>query len=115
MAILAPLEFASRRLVQRASQMITVRYESLVRDPEAVMYRLYAKLHEERFPHDFNNVEYDEPDYDAQIGLPGLHRVRPKVEYKDRITCLSPDFFTKHKDVNFWASPKLNRRNVIVI
>ncbi len=63
-----------------AKRLIIVNYDKLVREPQAVMRRLYEELKEPLFEHDFNHVAYDEPDFDAAIGMPGLHRVREKVE-----------------------------------
>ena len=46
--------------------------------PQQTIARLYAALDEAPFAHDFDNIVYDEPDYDTQLGIPGLHKVRPK-------------------------------------
>ena len=40
----------------------------------------YEFLGEELYQHNFENVEYDAPEFDAQLGLDGLHRVHRKVE-----------------------------------
>jgi sulfotransferase len=53
--------------------------------------------------------------YDGELGMPGLHTVRPKVAFEARETCLPPDLFAKYGEVNFWLNPKLNPRNVQVI
>lgn len=100
---------------ESARQLIVVRYDSLARHPEHALSRLYDELGEPKFAHDFDNVVYDEPDYDALLGLPGLHRVRPRVEYTDRDNCLPPDLVAKYAEVNFWQNPNLNRRKVTVI
>jgi sulfotransferase len=100
---------------EHADRLIVVRYESLTRDPADVMRRLYKELNEPFVDHDFNNVIYDEPGYDAELGTPGLHQVRSKVEYRERETCLPLDLFAKYAGVNFWLSPKLNQRGVFVI
>ena len=98
-----------------ASRLILIRYEQLAQSPAQVLQRLYAELGESPFPHDFANVQFDEPDYDEQLGMPGLHRVRPSVEYRERETCLPPDLFVKYADVNFWTNARLNIRKVPVI
>ena len=77
--------------------------------------RLYAALEEPQFTHDFNNVVYDAPDYDNHIGMPGLHKVRGKVEYIEQKPCIPPDLFGKYATASFWEKPELNIRNVTII
>jgi sulfotransferase len=100
---------------ESAVKLIVIRYESLVRQPRSVMSQLYEELKEPGFSHDFDNVVYDEPFYDAQIGLPGLHRVLPRVEYRERDICLPIDIVNKYADVNFWNNLKLNPRGVLIL
>jgi sulfotransferase len=96
-------------------RLILVRYGSLARDPAGVMGALYAALGEAPFAHDFAHVEYEAEAYDADLGLPGLHRVRPAVGFVERETCLPPDLFKKYAEVNFWQNAKLNARQVVVL
>ncbi|MBV8534467.1 MAG: sulfotransferase [Alphaproteobacteria bacterium] len=100
---------------ESAKQLLVIQYETLVRQPQRVIERVYEELDEPHFAHDFANVRYEEPDYDAQLGAPGLHKVRPKVEFTARETCLPPDLFAKYADVNFWAKPGLNKHKVTVL
>ncbi|MFM0598154.1 sulfotransferase family protein [Paraburkholderia dilworthii] len=99
----------------QARRLIIVPYEHLVREPDRTMRRLYEELGESWFPHDFDNAVYDEPDYDALLGMPGLHKVRQKVEYQDRKPCVPPDVFAKSAGTSFWNKPELNTRNVKII
>jgi sulfotransferase len=78
-----------------ARNLLVISYDRLVRDPKLVMKRLYEKIEEPAFSHDFDNVTYDEPDYDALLGMPGLHKVEGKVEYRPRDACIPPDLFAK--------------------
>jgi sulfotransferase len=98
-----------------SEQLIVINYDSLARDPRRVLIGLYQALDEPWFEHDFNNVAYDEPDYDAELGMPGLHRVRPKVAPAPRQFCIPPDLVTKYADVNFWLNPKLNQRGISIL
>jgi sulfotransferase len=41
---------------ENASRLIIVQYEKLVREPKAVLARLYAELGEPPVAHDFENV-----------------------------------------------------------
>ena len=100
---------------ENADRLIVIDYDRLVRGPKETLGRLYEALGEAPFAHDFDNIVYDEPDYDAQIGIPGLHKVRPKVEARKRETCLPPDLFAKYADTNFWLNPNLNPKNVVIL
>ncbi|WP_428488267.1 sulfotransferase family protein [Rhodopila sp.] len=100
---------------EHARQLIVLPYETFVRDPRHSLTRLYQALEEPAFAHDLDHVAHDEPGYDADLGIPGLHRVRPKVALEARSPCIPPDLFAKYAEVNFWTNPKLNQRNVLVL
>jgi sulfotransferase len=98
-----------------AKRLILVTHESLVRRPQQTLRRLYEELGEPLFEHDFEHVSYSEPDYDAQLGMPGLHTVRSVVRYEEIPLCIPPDLFNKYAKTNFWAQPDLNERAVLVL
>jgi sulfotransferase len=98
-----------------AKRLIVIPYESLVRKPKQTVKRLYEELGERPFEHDFEHVQYEEPDYDARLGMPGLHTVRPVVRYEERAPRIPPDLFTKYANSNFWVHKELNSRGVTVL
>ncbi len=100
---------------ENAKRMIVIPYDKLVSEPERIMRELYQELGEEPFKHDFDNVVYDEPDYDAILGMPGMHEVGKKVEYKKRPLCIPPDIFAKYTESSFWLRPELNHRGVKIL
>jgi sulfotransferase len=100
---------------ENARRLILIPYATLVNEPEKTMRRLYAELGEIPFNHDFQNVSYDEVEYDANIGMPGLHTVRPKVEHKQRQPCIPPDIFMKYAATHFWENQELNTRGVTIL
>jgi len=100
---------------EQAPRLIIVPYEHLAREPDRTLRRLYDALGEAYFAHDFNQVIYDEPDYDAQLGMPGLHQVKQTVAYEARKPCVPPDIFTKFAGTSFWTKPELNTREVSII
>jgi sulfotransferase len=100
---------------EEAKRLIVVRYDSLTRDPGAVISCIYRELGEPSFAHDFDNVVYDAPAYDAELGMPGLHRVAPKVRVNDRKSCIPPDLFAQHANLSFWNRPELNTEGLIVL
>ncbi len=87
-----------------ADRLILIDYDILVARPGDVMKLLYEFLGEDPFEHSFEDVEYDEPTFDAQLGLDGLHRVHKKVEPRPRKTVLPPDLFEKYANISFWQS-----------
>jgi sulfotransferase len=97
-----------------ASQLIAVRYESLAERPQETVRMLYEALGETLYPHDFNRVEYDEPQFDANLGLPGVHKVSGPVRCTRRATILPPDIFKQHND-SFWNLPDQNPRGVLIL
>lgn len=98
-----------------AQRLLVIPYENLTCDPKQVLQKLYAELDEPYFPHDFNSVLYDEPEFDAEAGMPGLHKVREKVEMETRMPSIPPDVFGQYSSANFWRKPELNMRGVKIL
>jgi sulfotransferase len=99
---------------EHAHRLIAIRYDSLTAQPAAVIGSLYELLGQPPFPHDFENLEFDEPEFDAQLGVPGLHRVRSRVEPNQRTTILPADIFNQN-DRCFWDDPGQNPRGVTIL
>jgi sulfotransferase len=100
---------------EHANSLIVIQYERFVRDPRGVIERLYRALGEAPFNHDFNNILYDASDYDATLGLAGLHRIRPKVDYVERAPCIPPEIFETLAQSNFWKGAENNRRGITLL
>ena len=98
-----------------AKRVIVIRYESLVKQPQQTMARLYKALGLTSFAHDFHDVEYSEPEYDHRIGLPGLHSTRGSVEFKEGPMSIPPDVIQSYSHSNFWDIPAENVHGVEVI
>ncbi len=97
-----------------AGRLIAIRYESLVQRPKETIERLYDLLGEPQFTHDFGHVEYDEPQFDANMGLPGFHRVSGPIRDSRRETILPPDLFAQY-DQCFWSAKDQNPRGVLIL
>jgi len=98
---------------ENAKAVLVVDYELLSQAPDKVMRLIYDFIGQPHFEHDFDNVEYDAPDFDLQLGVPGLHRVKPKVEFTERRTVIPPDLFEKYSKMTFWSDPSGSAANVI--
>jgi len=98
---------------EHAKSLLVVDYELLSQQPQKVLPLIYQFIDEPYFEHDFDHVEYDEPDFDLQLGTPGLHKVQPKVEFKPRRTVIPPDLFEKYAKMTFWSDPSGSAANII--
>ena len=87
-----------------ADRIVIVEYDLIVHRPAEVFKLLYEFLGEDPYDHDFENVEYDAPQFDAQLGLDGLHRVHRTVKPMPRQTILPPDLFERYAKIAFWRN-----------
>jgi sulfotransferase len=99
---------------EHACRLVAVRYDSLVARPSKVIAGLYDAIGERQFDHDFEHLNYEEAEFDAWLGAPGLHRVVGRVEAKARETILPPDVFRKYDD-EFWSGIGSNPRHVTIL
>lgn len=97
------------------NRLIVIPYDNLAKHPQRTLERLYQELNEPLFEHDLNHLDYDEPQYDADAGMPGLHKVRPRVEFQAREPIIPPDLFKKYESTHFWDKPELNPRHIKII
>ncbi len=89
-------------------KLLLVRYDTLVQKPAAVMETVHAWLSLPPYTYDFNHVEYPATfdEFDARLGVPGLHRVRQRVESQpDKQLLLPPDVIRDAAARNFWDDP----------
>ena len=100
---------------EHADRLVIVDYELLSARPAEVFTLLYEFLGEAPFAHDFEGVEYDAPQFDAQLGLDGLHRVHPQVAPRPRETVLPPDLFKRYSNMAFWRDLEGSRAFRIVV
>lgn len=98
---------------EQAESLLVIDYDLLSRAPQQVIPLIYDFLGETPFEHDFDNIAYDAVDFDLQLGVPGLHRVRAKVAFEPRRTILPPDLFEKYSKLSFWGDRNGSRANVI--
>ena len=97
-----------------ASDLLLVDYDLLVRAPEKVLKLIYQFVGEPWFDgHDFDNVEYDAPEFDEALGISGMHQVHRKVAPIERTPILPPDIFEKYQDMAFWRTDTRSLASVI--
>jgi sulfotransferase len=87
-----------------ARNMLVIDYEHLTQAPEQVLPLIYKFLGEEPFAHQFDELDYQEPSFDAKLGMHGLHEVKRKVAFRPRPTVLPPDLFQQYSTLDFWKN-----------
>jgi len=95
--------------------LLLLTYESLARNPSAAMRAVYQFIGEPWFEHDFDHISYNADEFDARVGMPGLHTVRPKVEPIERTSILPREIFGRFVNESFWMDPKNNISQVPVV
>ena len=85
-----------------SDRLLLVDYDLLTQHPARTLELIYRFIGEPLFNHDFNNVDYQENEFDQQLGIKDLHTVKKKVEFKSRRTILPPDLFVKYQEMDFW-------------
>lgn len=99
---------------EQADSLLVIDYELLAAAPSKVLPLVYEFIGEPWFEgHDFSQLEFDAPEFDAALGLSGLHKVRPAVALEPRRTILPPDLFAQYTNMSFWQDSANSRASVI--
>ncbi len=83
-------------------RVLLVDYEWLCKNPEKTVSKVYEFIGEEKFTHDFSNVEYNAGEFDRALGADGLHTVQGAVRWEPRETILPKMLFDNCNGPNFW-------------
>lgn len=83
-------------------RVMLVEYENMCKQPSIEMERVYQFIGEDKFGHDFSNVEYNAGEFDKQLDAIGLHDVKGAIEWRPRTTILPPDLFARYQNDSFW-------------
>jgi len=98
-----------------SGRLLLLPYDVLARDPAAAMDAVYTFTGLPPFKHDFETIAFDAAEFDARLGTPGLHDVRPKVQVAERETILPPDLWQRYEGASIWRERAFNRRGVGVV
>ncbi|MGF1563669.1 MAG: sulfotransferase [Geminicoccaceae bacterium] len=91
---------------EQSDALLIIEYDLLTRQPLDCLKLIYGFLEQPWFAHDVDHVDYDEPEFDRQLGAPGLHTVSGPVRVNQRQTILPPDIIGKYQNLAFWRDPK---------
>ena len=89
-----------------SGKLLLIEYDLLTQYPQRTLQLVYRFLDEPAFEHDFDNVEYEEGEFDQALGVKDLHTIRRKVEFKPRRSVLPPELFQKYGEMDFWKDTK---------
>ena len=95
-----------------ASRLLLLPYDVLVDDPQAALEAVYAFTGVAPFRHDPDDVRFDVGEFDARLGTPGLHHVRPRAGREARQTLLPPDLWARYEGMALWRHPDFNTKGV---
>ena len=99
---------------EQAGRLLLLPYDTLVGNPAAAMEAVYAFTGLPPYRHDFDAVRFDASEFDARLGTPGLHDVRPQVRAVERKTILPPDLWERFERSSVWRMPEFNTTAVAV-
>ncbi len=101
---------------EHADRLLIVDYDLVAQAPDKVLRLVYTFIGEPYFDgHDFDNLSFDAPQFDAALGMHGLHRINRKVEFKPRDTILPPDLFKRYESHVFFGRDRASSRANVVV
>ncbi len=98
----------------QSGRLLLLPYDTLASHPQAALDAVYAFIGLPSFEHDVGNIAFDASEFDARLGTPGLHAVRPRAAYEERETILPPDLWQRYEGASIWRDPTFNKRGVSV-
>ena len=92
----------------QSGRLLLLPYDTLVSHPAEALRAVYAFTGLPSFAHDFEAIAFDTAEFDARLGTPGLHDVRPRVAAVERKTILPPDLWERYERTSIWRMPEFN-------
>lgn len=91
-------------LLKGGDNILIIDYDDLVRKPALIIDDLYEFIGEDKFKHDFNNVEQTIFEKDEEHGILDLHTIKPKVEPSklNPTEILGAELVKKFQGGKFW-------------
>jgi len=92
-----------------------IEYEQLCKNPEKTIKKVYEFLEKPYYPHDFENVEYSNENFDRSCNLLNLHTVKRKVQYNPPRCVLPSEIVKKYSEMNmeFWRENYKSNPDII--
>ena len=93
-----------------SGRLLLVPYDTLADYPQQTLSAIYKFCGLPDFAHDLENVRFDAAEFDARLGTPGLHTVRPQAKRVERLSILPPDLWARWESASIWRDPAFNKR-----
>lgn len=87
-----------------SDRLMVVSYRALTEAPAAVLEDIYRFCGLPDFQHEFHGLSFEDGPFDAHLGAPGLHEVRPAVAVRALPATLPPDIVARHAGAAFWET-----------
>jgi sulfotransferase len=100
---------------EQRGRLMLLTYETLASDPARALAAVYKFIGAPGYTHDFANIKLDTADFDARLGAPGLHSLRPAVSFERRETILPPELFERIAKDTFWIEQAAASRGIPII
>ena len=94
----------------QSGRLLLLPYDTLCEHPQACLDAIYDFCGLPGFRHDVDNVTFDAAEFDARLGTPGLHAVRPQARKVERETILPPDLWKLYEGASVWRDPAFQKR-----
>lgn len=81
-----------------------VEYESLCKFPEKTLKDIYEFIGIDYYSHDFNNLDYENTQFDLKSGVPNLHKIKPAVFFEECKYYIPEEIKQKYQQLRmeFW-------------
>lgn len=100
-----------------SERLLLLEYDYLVKYPQRAIATVYDFIDEPGFEHAFTGLTMDGQElieqFDAALGVPGLHRVNSEVKWIPRQTILPPDLFSRLATLSFWHDVKNTKSTLL--
>ena len=96
----------------QSGRLLLLPYDTLASHPQAALDAVYAFTGLPSFTHEVENIRFDTAEFDARLGTPGLHDVRPQARREERETILPPDLWQRWEGASVWRDPAFNKHQV---
>lgn len=94
----------------QSARLLLVPYDVLAEYPQKTLDAIYDFCGLPHFRHDIENLSFDAAEFDARLGTPGLHTVRPRAQRVERDSILPPDLWARWEGASVWRDPVFQRR-----
>ncbi|MDP4026265.1 sulfotransferase [Methylobacterium sp. NEAU 140] len=93
-----------------SARLLLLPYDTLAEHPQETLAAVYEFCGLPPFKHDVDDIAFDAGEFDARLGTPGLHAVRPQARREVRETILPPDLWARWEGASVWRDPAFHRR-----